>query len=143
MPSSTSFGARFNCSTMTRYSSVVSATSLSRRSWLTATGRAPPGAVRFRPSRHQGLDCFFGQRAKQLQAVGAAELGFRAPLWMRHHPEHVSARVDDAGDAVEGSVWVGARDHAAVLVAVAEHDLAALLEPRQGRRVREVVAFAV
>src|SRR6266851_6716383 len=62
---------------------------------------------------------------------------------MRHHPEYVAALVDDAGDVVKRSVRVRARNHAAVRIAVAKHDLSVLLQAREHGGVGEVAALSV
>ena len=62
---------------------------------------------------------------------------------MGHHPEHVTALVDDARDVVQGSVRVGARSHSPVRIAVTEDDLAVLFEARERCGVGEIAALAV
>src|SRR5438093_6990176 len=81
--------------------------------------------------------------AEQLEPVDAAQLLLAAALGVGHHPQHVAAPVRDAGDRVHGAVRVGRRHYHPPLVAVAEDDLAVLLDPAQRRRVREVGALAV
>src|SRR5438105_11689965 len=62
---------------------------------------------------------------------------------MRHHPEHVAALIDDAGDAVHCAVVVPIRIDHAVRRRVAEQHPALALEPRNGRAVGDVIAFAM
>src|SRR6266542_5846118 len=132
MPSSTGLGSRPRLSTSASYSSQKRATSFSLRS-LMATLISCSNQL---PSR---LD----HRPEEKEAVGAAHLDLGAALGVGHHPEHVAALVDDAGDVVDGPVGVGGGNHEAALVGVAEDDLAALLQARQRGRVGEVVALAV
>src|ERR1700674_1647010 len=141
MPSSTSLGARFSCSRMTRYSSGVSATSLSLRSNTAKTKWPPAGESGC--SRHQHLEGRFGHRAGEFQGIGSPELPPGAALRVGHHAKDVAPRVDVARDVVQRAVRVRRRHDASVRVAVAQHNLPPLLELRKGRRVGEVVALAV
>src|SRR6266567_2684784 len=140
IPSSMSLGGRFSASTMTRYSSLVSATSRSLRS---STFRSSILIASIPASCRQHLRRAVHHGAEQLEPVCAAKLGFGAPLGVRHHAQHVAADVDDPRDVVQRSVRVGGRAHAPFDVAVAEHHLAVLLEARQGGRVSEVAALTV
>src|SRR5690606_42014240 len=82
-------------------------------------------------------------RLESEPSIGASERRFAGALGMRHHPHDVAAPVADAGDVVERSVGVDGRSGLAVLVGVAEHDLAVRLQLREHVGIREVVALAV
>src|SRR4029450_12287512 len=82
-----------------------------------------------------------GERAMSVEkggqnapAVGIAEEGFGVAFGMRHHPQHVSPGVDDAGDVVAAPVGI---------VEVAKDHLAFPLQLLQPLVIDEVVPIPV
>src|SRR6185312_15636236 len=87
----------------------------------------------------EGLDDAF----EQCLAIGAAEHRLGGVLGMRHQPHHRLGLVEDAGDVADRTVGIAAAIHGAVGRAVAERDLAAILQALQRVVVGEVVAFGM
>src|SRR6185437_15515782 len=91
----------------------------------------------------KGLDQSFEQRL----AVAAAEQRLHGVLRMRHQAHHGLGLVEHAGDVLDRAVGIGLMTKKAVDRAVgravAEGDLAAILEPLQRVGVGEVIAFGM
>src|SRR5262249_13655375 len=84
-----------------------------------------------------------GKRLEQRPAVDAAGERIDEVLRMRHQPQHVEALVEDPGDSVARSVRIRTSVHPAGGVAIAQGDLASLLESAQGLLVHDEIAFPV
>ncbi len=75
-------------------------------------------------------------RLQKRPAVIAAMGGFDQVFRMRHHAQHIAARIDDTGNVVDRSVRVGA-------FGIAEHDLAFAFETLQRFGVGEIIAVVM
>src|SRR6185312_13231123 len=87
----------------------------------------------------KGLDQSFEQRL----AVAAAEQRLHGVLRMRHQAHHRLGLVEHAGDVLDRAVGIAGAVDRSVGRAIAESDLAAILQPLQRVGVGEVIALGM
>src|SRR5260221_2916083 len=149
MPSSVKFGSRWRIDLMRSYSSGVRPC-LAMRSGVMA-GSAVIEKLGERPhGGGSGRPLIRVQRTERSQdgleddtAIGAAEEGIAGALGMRHEAEDIAPFVDDAGDALDGAVWIGGIDRRTARADVAQEHAALGIELAKGRGVSHVAAFSV
>src|SRR6516165_7814773 len=147
MPSSVRLGARPMIFWIRSYSSALSPCSTTTSGVI--AGSAPiglPVGGLFTPrlssqdsDSREGLDDALEHGA----AIGGAMQLLDRILWMGHQPQDILGLVEDAGDGAGRAVGIGFGREFALGIAIAEGDLAPLLEPIQGRLIGEVIAVVM
>src|SRR5262245_19548129 len=131
---------------MRSYSSAV-------RPWLRASSFVTLGSAPVTPSPLHADDLSLEERAvldeaaeegvEDQEPVHAAHSLLGRALGMGHQAQHGPFLVDEARDVLERAVGVGVLGETAVLLAVAEHDLALLAQAPQGGPIAVVLSLAV